>query len=129
VWGTGGVVSLFSPILFVTLGRGDQRDQPALDGFFSRRPGPQRSSRAPRWLAAWGSRRSRLGDDSWNLLGDRSIFVAAYLVGSVLALFAVSALGSRFSHGLRSITGMHSEILENIAEGSWPSIGKAEWSS
>jgi PAS domain S-box-containing protein len=115
VWGTGGVVSLFSPILFVTLVAATSVTSPRWTFFLA--AGAATILAGTTVACSLGFAPVSLGDDSWNLLGDRSIFVAAYLVGSVLALFAVSALGSRFSHGLRSITGMHSEILENIAEG------------
>lgn len=116
IWGTGGVLSIFSPLLFVTL--------VAATSVISARGAFILATIATVFLtgttvaSALGispvGEASRVG----TLTGGRSsTYLAAYLIGSVLALYTISGLGSRFSHGLRSIQSMQSEILENMAEG------------
>ncbi len=115
VWGTGGIFSLFSPLLFVTL--------VAATGVISARGAFFLATLATFFLTAttlaygMGLAPISLRQGDWQLVSEKSGFVSSYLLGSVLALYAVSTLGSWFSHGLRRITGIHSEILENIGEG------------
>ena len=115
VWGTGGILSLFSPLLFVTL--------VAATGVISARGAFFLATVATLFLTATtiayglGLAPISLRHGDWQFASEKSGFVLSYLLGSVLALYAVSTLGSRFSHGLRRMAGIHSEILENIGEG------------
>jgi PAS domain S-box-containing protein len=115
VWGTGGVFSIFSPLLFVTL--------VAATSIISARGAFLLATLATIFLTATtiayglGVAPVATSQVDWHFANDRSAFVVSYLLGSILALYAVSTLGSRFSHGLRSMAGIHSEIIENIAEG------------
>ncbi len=115
VWGTGGVFSIFSPLLFVTL--------VAATSIISARGAFLLATAATLFLTtttvAYGLGMAPFTSNriDWHFANDRSAFVISYLFGSILALYAVSTLGSRFSHGLRNMAGIHSEIIENIAEG------------
>ena len=115
VWGTGGVLSIFSPLLFVTL--------VAATSVISAREAFVLATAAMGFLTlttlAYGTGIAPFDSRSMDryIGGEKSTFVFSYLLASVLALYAISTLGSRLSHGLRSMEGIQSEILENIAEG------------
>jgi two-component system sensor histidine kinase PilS (NtrC family) len=115
VWGTGGVLSIFSPLLFVTL--------VAATSVISAREAFILATVATAFLTittiAYGTGMAPLDSSRMDRYfgQERSTFVLSYLLASVLALYAISTLGSRFSHGLRNMEGIQSEILENIAEG------------
>jgi two-component system, NtrC family, sensor histidine kinase PilS len=114
IWLTGGVESLFSPLLFVTLFNATTviRGREALAfatvstaflaaitfGF----PGG-----APGAISPWTGRTAAV---------DRT-GAAAHLVALGLALHTVALLGTRLSGGLRSIQNIQEEIIENMAEG------------
>jgi two-component system sensor histidine kinase PilS (NtrC family) len=115
VWGTGGVLSIFSPLLFVTL--------VAATSVISAREAFILATAAMGFLTlttlAYGTGIAPFDSSSMERYfgREKSTFVFSYLLASVLALYAISTLGSRLSHGLRSMEGIQSEILENIAEG------------
>jgi len=115
IWGTGGVFSIFSPLLFVTL--------VAATSVISARGAFFLATLATIFLTATTIAYS-LGVSpvmsnrvDWFFANEKSAFVISYLLGSVLALYTISTLGSHFSHGLRRVQGMQSELLENIGEG------------
>ena len=116
IWGTGGGLSVFSPLLFVTV--------VAATSMISTRGALSLATAANLILIlttlAHGLGISPGGPSSkgdWLTGGRDPIFVITYLLGSVAALYAVSALGSRLSHGLRSMESIQSAVLENMAEG------------
>jgi two-component system, NtrC family, sensor histidine kinase PilS len=115
VWGTGGVLSIFSPRLFGTL--------VAATSVISAREAFILATAAMGFLTlttlAYGTGIAPFDSGSTDRYfgGEKSTFVFSYLLASVLALYAISTLGSRLSHGLRNMEGIQSEILENIAEG------------
>jgi two-component system sensor histidine kinase PilS (NtrC family) len=115
IWGTGGVLSIFSPLLFVTL--------VAATSIISARGAIILASMATLFLIVTtvahglGVVPVTSGKAGWLRGEEKSAFIVSYLLASILALFAISTLGSRFSHGLRSMEGIQSEILENMAEG------------
>ncbi len=110
IWSTGGIVSFFIPLLFVTFVAAT-----ALGGV-----------RAALWLASittvfligntalysldvtppWGG-----GTD------DIDSSTTAYLLMSVLALYGLALLGSRYSTGLRNVEYLQAEVVENMHEG------------
>jgi len=114
-WLTGGVLSIFTPLLFLTL--------VAATRIISARGSLVLASLATVALAgttiaysvgvgpaAWGS-------DGTALFQDTPNFVRTFLVANVLGLYTISALGSVLSNGLLRIEGIHSEIIENMDEG------------
>jgi two-component system sensor histidine kinase PilS (NtrC family) len=115
VWGTGGVLSIFSPLLFVTLF--------AATSVISSRGAFVLATLATVFLTAttlaysFGIAPVNPNRLDWLFGREPSVFLVSYLLASVAALFTVSTLGSRFSHGLRRMEGIQSEILENMAEG------------
>lgn len=116
IWGTGGVLSIFSPLLFVTL--------VAATAVIGAKGSLILATGATLFLTlttvgyAFGfSPVSASNRADWLFTGKNSVFLMSYLVGSVFALYTISALGSKFSHGLRSMEGIQSEILENMVEG------------
>jgi two-component system sensor histidine kinase PilS (NtrC family) len=110
IWSTGGIVSFFIPLLFVTFVAAT-----ALGG-----------ARAALWLASmttiflignttlysldvtppWGGR-----------AGEIDSLTTAYLLMSVLALYGLALLGSRYSTGLRNAENLQAEVVESMAEG------------
>jgi len=115
IWSTGGVLSIFIPVLFVTLvsatavasARGSLLLATLTTVFLS----------GTTVLYAFGVMPPTSSWSSWVFSGDSSSSIAAYLVISVLALYAVSLLGSKFSSGLRRIENLQEETLENMGEG------------
>lgn len=116
IWGTGGALSIFSALLLVTL--------VSATSVVSRRGAFVLATCAAGLLvsATLGTALGALPPGSPDRLAgfptgrDRAL-LWSHLAGSVMAFYAASALGARFSHGLRSVQGIHSEILENMAEG------------
>jgi two-component system sensor histidine kinase PilS (NtrC family) len=115
IWATGGVLSIFGPLLFVTL--------VAATGVVSPRGSLLFATVAGMFLSATtlayglGLSPVNASNEVGRLLGGgNSVFIISYLLGSVLAFYAVAVLGARFSHGLRDIEEIQSEILENMAE-------------
>ncbi|MGQ9590742.1 MAG: two-component system sensor histidine kinase NtrB [Planctomycetota bacterium] len=116
IWGTGGALSVFSPLLLVTLvsatslvsGRGAFALATCAAGLLV--------------FATLGTALRALPPGSPERLAgfplgrDRTL-LWSHLAGSIMAFYAASALGARFSHGLRSVQGIQGEILENMAEG------------
>lgn len=115
VWSTGGVVSIFSPILFVTLA--------GATGVASPRGSNLLATVATVFLAgttvayALGLVPATSAWSSWIFSGGNSVFVGAYLIANILGLYAISALGSRLSRGLRTAEDLQAEIIESMAEG------------
>ena len=115
IWGTGGVFSLFSPLLFVTLA--------AASSLVSARASFLLATTVTTLLtaatiaAAFGVVPPGGVPVDWVAEGRSSGIVVTYLLGSIGALYAVSALGSRLSHGLQRMQSLQSEILENMAQG------------
>jgi PAS domain-containing protein len=116
IWGTGGVLSIFSPLLFVTL--------VSATTLITARWAFALATAAVLLLTgttvaySLGFAPTKFPDNEESFFGGtKPVFMASYLIGSVLALYTISALGSRLSNGLRRVQGMHSEILENMAEG------------
>ena len=115
VWATGGVVSLFTPVLFVTLA--------AATGVSSERGASLLATVTTLFLVATTFVYS-LGlvppTSSWSIwiFSDKNtVFVVSYLVASIMGLYAISTLGSRLSKGLRNAEYLQEEIIENMAEG------------
>lgn len=116
IWGTGGVLSIFSPLLFVTLVSATTLI--TARGAFALATAAVVLLTGTTVAYSLGFAPTKAPDSVESLLGGtKPVFMASYLIGSVLALYTISALGSRLSHGLRSVQGIHSEILENMAEG------------
>ena len=115
VWATGGVLSIFTPLLFVTL--------VAATSLISARGSFALATLATVTLTATmisyalGVAPRAPGNIDWLFSNDKPTLVMAYLLASVLGLYVISALGSVLSHGLRRIEGIQSEIVENMAEG------------
>ena len=115
IWSTGGIISIFSPILFVTLA--------AATGVASTRGAFVLASLATAFLGGatlaytMGLIPATSTWSSWLFTGEKSVFIAAYLFASVLALYVISALGSKLSYGLRHSENLREEIIENMAEG------------
>ena len=115
IWGTGGVFSIFSPLLFVTL--------VAATSVISARGAFVLATLATIFLTtttiaySFGVSPVISNRVDWLFANESSAFVVSYLLGSVLALYTISTLGSHFSHGLRRVQGMQNELLENIGEG------------
>ncbi len=112
IWLTGGVESMFCPLLFITLFNATTVIH----------------SRGALAFAALST--AFLALTTMDLAGPSSISpwtgspapvdrtgAAAHLVALGLALHAVALLGSRLSGGLRSIQNVQEEIIENMAEG------------
>jgi two-component system sensor histidine kinase PilS (NtrC family) len=115
IWSTGGVVSIFSPILFVTLA--------AATGVASAR-GAFILATLTTFLLGGTTLAYALGlvppSSSWAkwiFAGESSAFIVSYLIASVLALYAISTLGSKLSLGLRQAEYLQQEIIESMAEG------------
>ena len=115
VWFTGGVLSIFSPLLFVTL--------VAATGLISPRDSYVIATLVALVLTlttvayALGIVPVASETVASSLVRQYTSYMGPYLVASVLGLFAISALGSRYTRGLRQVEGIQSAILENIAEG------------
>ncbi|MEM7233067.1 MAG: ATP-binding protein [Planctomycetota bacterium] len=115
VWTTGGVVSIFSPILFVTLA--------SATGVSSQRGSDRLATCTTIFLAGTtvayssGIVPSSSSWSRWIFSGENSIFIASYLLANILGLYVISKLGSRLSTGLRDSEYLREEIIENMAEG------------
>ena len=115
VWATGGVLSIFTPLLFVTLVAATSLI--SARGSFALATLATVALTATMISYALGVAPQTLGKVDWLFNNDKPTLVMAYLVASVLGLYVISALGSVLSHGLRRIEGIQSEIVENMAEG------------
>lgn len=115
IWSTGGVVSIFAPILFVTLA--------ATTGLVSSRGALVLATLSAAFLAATtvaymlGFCPATAEWSRWLFTGDDSSFILAFLIASMAALFAISILGSKLSSGLERFAYLRQEILENLGEG------------
>ncbi len=114
IWTTGGVESVFCPLLFATL---------FIASTVLRGPGVLiYASLSTAFLAA-NTLASELGlgafvfpRPGWDLHGDGA-GTAAHLLAMGLALHAVALLGIRLSGGLRRIQSIQEEIIETMGEG------------
>jgi signal transduction histidine kinase len=115
VWSTGGVVSIFTPLLFVTLAAATAvssiRDAFALATLTTLLLAGTTLAYGLGFMPATSTW------SSWIFTGEKSAEIASYLVASVLGLYTVSSLGSKLSHGLRRAEHLQEEIIENMAEG------------
>jgi len=110
VWSTGGVVSFFVPLLFVTFVSAtalvSSRGALLLASVTTLFLVGNTFLYAAEFTPPWG------GDT-----GELDSSTMAYLVMSVLALYGLSVLGSRYSSGLRVVEHLQLEVIENMAEG------------
>jgi PAS domain S-box-containing protein len=115
VWTTGGVLSVFSPLLFVTLAAATSLT--TARGSFLLATLATAVLTAAMAACAFEVAPWMPGDIEGLVTRARPTFIVTYLAANVLGLYAVSILGSLLSSGLRSLEGIQSEILENMAEG------------
>lgn len=115
VWSTGGVLSIFTPVVFVTLA--------AAAGVYSARGAFLLATTATLFLGgatlmhALGVIPATSSWSTWVFTGEKSTFIVSYLIASVLGLYVISTLGSKLSSGLQRAEHLQEEIIENIAEG------------
>lgn len=115
IWSTGGVFSIFNPLLFVTLVAATS--VASARGAFVLATIAAMSLTLSMLAQGLGITPASAASVERILAAERSGFVISHLGVSVLALFTICTLGSGFSHGLRRMEDIQSEILENMAEG------------
>jgi two-component system sensor histidine kinase PilS (NtrC family) len=115
IWATGGVVSILSPLLFVTLAAATGVATPrgalvfatlaiVLLGASTLAYSLEIAPAASSWA-------------TWIFRERDSHFVTAFLIANGVGLYAISSLGSSLSHGLRRVETLQAEITRSIAEG------------
>lgn len=115
IWSTGGVVSIFTPVLFVTLA--------AATGVTVPRAAFALATLATVLLAAttvafyFGLIPATSSWGVWVFSSENSVFIASYLVASIVGLYVISSLGSKLTYGLRHSENLRERIIENMAEG------------
>ena len=112
IWGSGGVSSVFGPLLFVAVFNAST----ILPG-----AGVLAAASLSTLFLALTSLEAQLGGAS---LGHGALStpvslsgIAARLVANAVALHVVALLGTRLSRGFLSLQSVQSEIIENMAEG------------
>ncbi|MBN1441358.1 MAG: PAS domain-containing protein [Planctomycetes bacterium] len=115
IWSTGGVVSIFCPILFVTLAAGTGVSSPG---------GSYLLATLSSILMGGATLAYSLGllsaGSSWAagvFANGNGRFVFIYLFASIVVLYTIASLGSKLSSGLRYAEHLQKEILESIGEG------------
>ena len=108
---SGGVVSVFSPVLVVTLVA--TTSLVSVRHIYTFATGVALVLSATTVIHALDLFPGDVGRHS--LAYGRQTFVL--LLASVIGVYLVSTLGAKFSRGVRCLEGIHSEILENMDEG------------
>ena len=114
IWMTGGVVSVFMPLLFITLVAAT--DLAMVKRSFLIATLATATLTAMIVGYATGLTPGGLGVSAWIESRDAGLLLA-YILPSTVGLCVISALGFLFSQGLRRAEGLQSEIIENMAEG------------
>jgi len=110
VWSSGGVVSFFIPLVFVTL--------VSATALWNMRGALSLATVATLFLIGTTVLYACDITPPWGTHGRRiDAVTTAYLVVSVLALYGLSVLGSRYSFGLREVESLQKEVIDGMTEG------------